>query len=361
MLGLSDRTRSFDLFEAVMRGEIAEGLGILGELHDGGADPAVLLEDLLELTHFVTRIKLTPGIAEDPATPEAERTRGKALADKLGMASLARTWQVLLKGLGETRTAPHPLQAAEMVLIRLAHASELPSPADLVKRLEGTPGAPAQAKAPAAAPSGGTAAKADSPGPPVSAGPPVSDPPLSEPAAPESPVGDPRPEPPPMEETGDLSAPPVAEPEPYRRPETYEALVDLVRTRGERRLAGTLSRDVRPVRLEGLDLEVELLEDAPRGIAPKLQEMLRGWSGEAWQVSVAEDGGGAATLHELRTAKQKATLEAAERDPLVQAVKAAFPGAEIVEVREAGEAAESEPEPEPRADSEQPEMKAGIG
>jgi DNA polymerase-3 subunit gamma/tau len=109
MLGLADRGRIFDLFEAVMGGEIAAALDLLGDLYVAGADPLVVLQDLLELTHFLTRVRLVPRVAEDPGVPETERVRGQALADKLGVAVLARAWQMLLKGLGEARTAPSPI------------------------------------------------------------------------------------------------------------------------------------------------------------------------------------------------------------------------------------------------------------
>ena len=90
-----------------------------------------------------------PALAEAPGTPEAERSRGRDLAEKLSIPVLARIWQMLLKGIGETRQAPFPLQAAEMVLVRLAYAGELPTPGDLVKRLQGTPSdTPAKAPAP---------------------------------------------------------------------------------------------------------------------------------------------------------------------------------------------------------------------
>ena len=131
MLGLADRARVFDLLEAVLRGQAPEALGILGTLHEFGADPVVVLKDLLEASHFVTRGKLVPETFEGAGVPETERVRGRALAEALSLPDLARAWQVLLKGLGEARSAPSPLQAAEMVLIRLAHASQLPSPAEL--------------------------------------------------------------------------------------------------------------------------------------------------------------------------------------------------------------------------------------
>ena len=134
MLGLVDRTRTFDLLDAVFRGDARAALHILADQYAGGADPAVVIEDLLELVHWLTRIKLAPEAADDPTVPEAERVRGREMGDKLSMPVLARAWQMLLKGLGEVRNAPSPTQAAEMVLVRLAYASDLPTPLDALKK-----------------------------------------------------------------------------------------------------------------------------------------------------------------------------------------------------------------------------------
>ena len=325
MLGLADRSRGLDLFEAVMTGEIAEALEILAEMHAVGADPAVLLEDLLELTHRLTRIKLTPSIAEDPATPEAERTRGRALAESLDMASLARAWQILLKGLGETRGAPHPLQAAEMVLIRLAHASSLPSPAELVRRLEGAE-APA-APSPTAAPSGPpTSTRA-------SVEPPPPEPPLAEPV----PVPEPEP---PVEEA------------PAPMPEDFEAVVALARQNGEMALASHLTRDVRPVEFAPPVLRMEILEGAPPRLAGQLQTLLTRWTGKDWTVEPSQSAG-VESLHERRQAAEAAERASAEEDPLFQAVMAAFPEAKFLEVRKPGErASEGEDDPDNEDDRE---------
>ena len=336
MLGLGDRGRGFDLFEAVMTGAIAEALEILAEMHAVGADPAVVLEDLLELSHFLTRVKLTPAIAEDPATPEAERTRGRALAESLDMASLARAWQILLKGLGETRAAPHPLQAAEMVLIRLAHASSLPSPAELLRKLEGAeaPAAKAAAASPAPAAAPATASQAshdDLDAPPDLPEPPphLSEPPLPEPE----------------------TAPAVQAPSPD--PESFEDLVALVRARGERSLASHLARDVRLVGFEPPLLRIEILEGAPPRLAATLQARLRAWTEGEWIVEPSETTG-VESLHERRLANEAAALESAKQDPLVQAVLDSFPNAKILEVREAGGGTDDS------EDSDEPERGTGT-
>ena len=135
MLGLADRTRVIDLFEALMRADLARALHELRDQYDAGADPAMVLGDLAEFTHFVTRIKVVPGLADDVSLTEAERTRGRAFAAKLSMRVLARTWQMLLKGLEEVAAAGRPLAAAEMVLVRIAYAADLPTPDEAIRAL----------------------------------------------------------------------------------------------------------------------------------------------------------------------------------------------------------------------------------
>src|SRR5277367_4898273 len=135
MLGLADRTRVIDLFEALMRADIAAALKELREQYDAGADPAMVLGDLAEFTHFVTRVKIVPALADDVSLTEAERTRGRAFATKLSMRVLARAWQMLLKGIAEVEAAGRPIDAAEMVLVRIAYAADLPTPDEAIRSL----------------------------------------------------------------------------------------------------------------------------------------------------------------------------------------------------------------------------------
>ena len=143
MLGLADRALVIDLFEEVMRGDVAGALKRLKELYDVGADPAVVLEDLAAFTHLVTRLKLAPSAADDEALTEEEKTRGKEFAGKLSLRVLARAWQMLLKGIEEAKEASRPLAAADMVLVRLAHAADLPTPDEALKALAENGAAPA--------------------------------------------------------------------------------------------------------------------------------------------------------------------------------------------------------------------------
>ena len=151
MLGLADRARVIDLFEALMRGDIAAALTELRAQYDIGAEPAVVLSDLAEFTHFVTRVKVVPAVADDPSLIEIERARGRACAEKLSMRVLSRTWQMLLKGIAEVAAAGRPLAAAEMVLVRIAYAADLPTPEDVIRSLDDNgQAARAQGSAPAA-------------------------------------------------------------------------------------------------------------------------------------------------------------------------------------------------------------------
>src|SRR5438128_7545136 len=136
MLGLADRARVIDLFEALMRGDVAGALTELRSQYDTGADPAVVLTDLAEFTHFVTRVKIVPAVADDPAFIEVERVRGRALAEKLSIRVLSRTWQMLFKGIAEVTATDRPLSAAEMVLVRIAYAADLPTPDEVIRSLD---------------------------------------------------------------------------------------------------------------------------------------------------------------------------------------------------------------------------------
>ncbi len=345
MLGLADRGRIFDLFEAVMGGRIADALALLDDLYAAGADPLVVLQDLLELTHFLTRVRLVPQAAEDPGVPETERVRGRALADKLGVAVLARAWQMLLKGLGEARTAPSPIQAAEMVLIRLAHASDLPTPGELVRRLSGGAG-PGAGRAPG--PGGGAGNGGPRPvavmpagegsGGEVSGGRPVKVPVIApgdaedaaqaRTLAPVAPKPDAAPE-----SAADSAANSAADLAGQAAPESFPALVALARAKKEGILANQLEGDVHLVRFEPGVIEFRPGAAAPNDLAGRLGRVLQAWTGRRWVVGVSS-APGAPSLREQRQARDAERLTAAAEDPLVQEVMARFPGARIVAVRE---------------------------
>src|SRR6056297_1151992 len=165
MLGLADRGRALDLFEAVMRGDAAAALDEFRDQHAQGADPEAVLRELAEIAHWISIAKIRAEAADDPTEGPDARARAKALAEGLGHRALSRAWQMLLKALEEVAAAPNPAAAAEMALIRLTLVSELPSPEELIRRLgaEGGPG-PAGAAGPGRA--GGGGAPSAAPGSP---------------------------------------------------------------------------------------------------------------------------------------------------------------------------------------------------
>ncbi|MDN2567323.1 DNA polymerase III subunit gamma/tau, partial [Aquibium sp. A9E412] len=136
MLGLADRSRVVDLFEHLMKGDVAAALAEFRAQYDTGADPAAVLTDLAEFNHLVTRLRFVPAAAEDASLSEEERRRGLAFADALSVRVLSRAWQMLLKGIAEVQASNRPVAAGEMVLIRIAHAADLPPLDEALKALE---------------------------------------------------------------------------------------------------------------------------------------------------------------------------------------------------------------------------------
>jgi DNA polymerase-3 subunit gamma/tau len=321
MLGLADRTRVIDLFEALMRADLARALQELRDQYDAGADPAMVLGDLAEFTHFVTRIKAVPVLAEDVSLTETERTRGRAFASKLSMRVLSRTWQMLLKGLEEVAAAGRPLAAAEMILVRIAYAADLPTPDEAIRSLgdaargngAGVATAPSLSGSSPAAPraeaprSAGTTRAALASAATLSAT--AAVPAASQPAA--------------RSET--TSA-------PARALRSFEELIALTGEKRDLSLKSALERDVRLVRFEDGRIEIGLEPSAPKTLTGDLSKKLSDWTGRRWMVIVSADPG-APTLHAQAQSRKAELKDGVRADPLVQAVLTRFPGAEIVDVR----------------------------
>jgi DNA polymerase III subunit gamma/tau len=322
MLGLADAGRIIDLFDAVMRGDAARALGELRSQYDSGADPLVVLTELAEFTHFVTRVKVVPSVAEDRSLAEVERKRGRELAAGLSMRVLARTWQMLIKGLTEVKEAPRPIAAAEMVLVRIAYAADLPPPDEVIRSLTDT--------TPHATPArtGGAAAPSSAP---VSYGEPAR----NEPARTE-----------PVRSSARPALAPAVMPQPRdpvgRAAEAAPAAVafsrfaDLIAFANERRdlpLKTLLERDVRLVHFEDGKLEIALEPSASKALIGDLARKLTALTGRRWMVVVSAEAG-QPTLKAQAEAQRTEFIAGVQNDPVVQTVLARFPGAQIVAVRE---------------------------
>ncbi|MFT3939493.1 DNA polymerase III subunit gamma/tau [Rhodopseudomonas sp.] len=340
MLGLADRTRVIELFDALARGDIAAAFAEFRDQYDTGADPVVVLSDLAEFVNFVTRVKIVPAIADNVAFGETERVRGREFATKLSMRVLSRMWQMLLKGIAEVQGATRPAAAAEMVLVRIAYAADLPTPDEALRMLDQSGGGDAPAISGGGGSGGRGGASAALTSAPALSAPsttmPRSAPTMSAAPAPtmlrggldstaRSPVSAPAPEP-------ESSALKIT---------TFPQLVALASEKRDVMTRLALEADVRLVRIEDGRLELALEPSASRSLINDLGRKLEQWTGRRWTVIVSNEPG-QPTLRKQNEAQQNERERAAENDPRVQEVLARFPGAKLTVRRLAPEPVEIE-------------------
>jgi DNA polymerase-3 subunit gamma/tau len=304
MLGLADRGRVFDLYDAIMRGDAKAALEELGAQYADGADPAVVLRDLAELTHWISVLKISAEAAQDPTVSTGERARGRDFADRLSMRVLTRAWQMLLKAIEEVPIAPTAMMAAEMTVIRLTHVADLPPPEELVRRLtEGGHAIRADPHGDGAGNGGGPAARLLS----VAGGASVA--------------------------ASTARGPGL---EAYGR---FEDVTALLREERDIKLLDEVETFVRLVRYKPGLIEFSPDSGAPSDLAGRLSQRLLGLTGSRWQIAVST-GSGEPTITEQGAAAKAAEAALAAENPLVLAALNAFPGAEIRAVRPLGGTAE---------------------
>ena len=299
MLGLVDRSITLDLFEALMKGESVPAMGYLDSLYKAGADPVMVLQDLLDLTHYLTKVKVSPEVASDKALPEAERVRGTALSKSLSIPVLTRTWQIMLKGVTEVQHAYSPQQALEMVLIRLLFAADQPTPGDLVKQVK-------DGMQNGTIPQGGGGSGFGAPRGTA------------------------------MQRTGAVSATAVASEPQQGYQAQLHSFEDVVALFGERRevlLQAALENHVHLVKFEQGHLEVRVDEGAPRNLVGEMTKYLNQWTGQRWMISLSREKG-AETIGSLKRAAVDAVRADVEASPVVAAVLLEFPGAKILEIKD---------------------------
>ena len=300
MMGLIDRSRIIDLFDGVMTGDTARAIHEIEAQHEGGGDPETILNDLADFVHWVTRLKVVKDQAlTDPSRTEAEKLRGLDYATRLGMAHLTRAWQMLLKGITEVSYAGQPLLAAEMVLIRLAHAADVPSGEDLLKLAKQS--SPAEKSPPI-----------------VMAQPQKRDQPVAET------VGS-------LAMKSELSAPQA--PTETRAFSSFADIIALVVEKRDVKLKGDLERFVRPIRVAPGQIELAMEQGTSPGLPGELSRKLEAWTGRRWMVLVAKEGGDKPLALQKKDAKESAFREARE-EPSVQAILKRFPGSTVTDVRD---------------------------
>lgn len=329
MLGLADRTRVIDLFDSLVRGDIAAAFREFRDQYDVGADPIVVLSDLAEFVNFVTRVKIVPVTADNVAYGETERVRAKDFASKISMRVLSRMWQMLLKGITEVQAATRPAAAAEMVLVRIAYVADLPTPDEAIRMLEQNGGGSPVV-------SGGSAARSAPAAPLASAAPVTSAVPVRMPTSSPTAFG------------GGAARPQMAAPAPnpqgavpQLRITSFTQLVALAGQKRDLMTKGALEGDMRLVRFEEGRLEVALEPNASKTMISELAKKFELWTGRRWTVIVSNEQG-QPTLRSVNQAAKQEHARTAEADPRVQEVLSRFPGAKVVEVRRlAPEAPES--------------------
>ena len=348
MLGRPGRTDSIAMLDAAMSGDAAGALDALASAHTNGAEPEMAIADLMDLIH---RASLIAAGGSADSLLEAERAPVTALAD-MGIARLGRAWQMLLKGHAEITTAPQPMAAAEMLLIRLAHLANMPTPADIIGKLgRGEDAAPTAAAKPASTPAAESPAPAnaalvgapsDTPPPPAGMSAAAGNAVMAHAEPRAEPRAEPAPDMLPEDRTphfdagqmADPSAPPPAD-LTGNTDISLTSLHDvaaLSESHDEALLAARIRTFVRPVRLQPNLLEIALADGAPDTLAGDIARNLSQWTGQRWMVSLAEGKGGQ-TIAEERSAARDAQKDEIAATPTVQAVMNVFPGAKIEDIR----------------------------
>ncbi|WP_442969999.1 DNA polymerase III subunit gamma/tau [Roseovarius sp. ZX-A-9] len=313
MLGLADRGRVLDLFDLIMKGDAAGALTELGAQYAEGADPVAVLRDLAEITHWISVVKITPEAAEDPTVSPDERMRGTQMAETLPMRVLSRMWQMLLKALEEVAAAPNAMMAAEMAVIRLTHVADLPSPDELLRKLQDTPPPPAPGPAPMQG--GGNGAS----GPTGHA----AGPSFAQPSRPVNGASG-------VSMSGQTPA--LATDQALAHYPSFAHVVDLIRANRDVKLLVEVETCLRLAAYQPGRIEFVPTDDAPSDLAQRLGSALQRWTGNRWAVSIVNEGG-ADTIAETRDAADLALKTEAREHPLVQAVISVFPRAKILSIR----------------------------
>lgn len=358
MLGMSDRARIVDLFEMVMKGDVGAALNELSDQHNSGAEPLTVMTDLAEFTHLVTRVKYVPETLDNQALSQIEREKAKAFAGKLSVRVLGRAWQMLLKGLSEIGTSERPLAVAEMVLVRIAHAADLPTPDEFIKAGASTSDG-SSAAAPVPQSTAGTAPRetvstsaqpmqtgmASSHGQATSAAVRSVEPVAilhnqaqSEPEQAPLPKG-----------TAEIvEFPEPKKPAPQRNINSFEQFIFLIEDKRDIQFKAAVKRHVRLVSFEDGKIIANLVENAPRDFTMTVTRRLEEWTGKKWVFETSQEAG-QPTLTEQEFADNAAQMDDAQEDATVKAVMKTFPGAKVVNIRVREE---PQPTPEPAVEND---------
>jgi DNA polymerase III subunit gamma/tau len=297
MLGLADRAQTISLFEQIMKGEAGPAIETFRTLYGYGAGPDQVMLDLLDHCHGASVAKAIGPQAL--IMPKEQAARLAAVGASVSAGTLSRIWQLTLKAYDEVRRAPDAAAATDMAIIRLAYAADLPGPEEALKRLQDGPPA---STGPSGAGGGGSAAQSSGGGAAAVA----------------------------------RSPAPQMQVQPAKDPavtlQTFEDMLALIEARRDIALKLDVERYVRPISFRPGAIEYEPAPGAPANLAQRLVGRLKDWTGERWLIA-AQGGGGAESQWERQKRQEREVRAEIEQDPFVREVMEAFPGAEIVGVR----------------------------
>ena len=303
MLGIADRGRVLDLFKMIMQGDAAAALTELNSQYSDGADPIIVLKDLAEITHWISVSKITPDMNQDPTITPDERTRGIEMSETLSMRALTRMWQMLLKSLGEITIAPSPIMAAEMIIIRLTHAADLPPTDELIKTIESKLRPDQNEK------------KFENPKKPLNTSSVINELDKAK-----------------HNNYSNLKVATAADEEVgifnYIK---FDDVLELIKQKRDAKLLIDIESGLRLVSYRPGYIEFTPTDLAPANLAQRLSNRLKEWTGNRWAVSVVQDGE-AQTISEKKEKIAKDLKTEAYAHPFVKEVLVQFPAARIVNV-----------------------------
>ena len=308
MLGLADRGRVLDLFDMIMRGQADKALQELSGQYADGADPLAILRDLAEITHWISVIKISPQTVDDPTVSPDERERGKAAASDLPMRAMTRMWQMLLKAIEEVSSAPNAMMAAEMAIIRLTHVADLPSPEELIKKIQNDPNPPVSVS------NGPSIANNSENKVPQQKNIQVSTNPSGTKLSNEGAIG------------VVVSRP--QEEDPLLQYSEFNQVLELIRSHRDMKLLYDVETYVRVVKYLPGRLEFEPTKESPKDLAQRLGQKLQDWTKSRWAITLVNEGGGATIAEQKLEAKDDLHAKVSSH-PLVKATLLAFPNSEI--------------------------------
>jgi len=308
-LGLADRSTIIDLFEKILEGAVTDSLNLFNSLYNNGADPIIILKDLSEFNHWVTILKISPLVAKDESFSPDERERGVKIADRLSIKILSRLWQLLLKVIEEASLAPNSKIAAEMGIIRMTYISDMPSPQELIKKMDAN-----------------FLGRGEVP-PDQSVDQQISEKPGGAEKNEQSFLSNEMKEEEPLkfksnrnkaEVENDLSTP----------LKTFFDMVKLIRSKRDVELLVEVEDNVRLVNFEPGHVEFQPTESASSELASRLGSFLNSNTDLRWVISLVKSGGGK-TLREIKEKEKKALKNKSMENKVVKTIFKFFPGASI--------------------------------